>query len=53
MHSPKILNETIPRDPFFAKSFASSAIANSSLDKEGVATTVDLNFPGPFPGLLG
>jgi len=53
MHSPKILKETIPNEPFLAKSFASSAIASSSFEREGVAITVVLNFPGPFPGLLG
>jgi hypothetical protein len=53
IHSPNILKDTIPSEPFFANSLASSAMASSSFDSEGVAITVDVNFPGPFPGLLG
>jgi hypothetical protein len=53
IHSPNILNDTMPSEPFFANSLASSAIASSSFEREGVAITVDLNFPAPFPGLLG
>jgi len=47
------LKETIPKEPFFAKSLASSAIASSSFERDGVAITVVLNFPGPLPGLFG
>jgi hypothetical protein len=46
--TPDIFNEIIPKEPFFAKSSASSATSNSSFDNSGEAKIIDLKSPIPL-----